>query len=101
MDAHVEVSVSQVLLGTAPPSPGSDQEPNWNFAFRPQEFEVGDEILVRVFDKNAWPRKDVLIGVGTVALTAAFLESDRRATEMTVELWKSHDHEPQEHTGDV
>jgi len=35
---------------------GADQQPVWNFTLpQPAEFEVGQELRLRVMDKNTWP----------------------------------------------
>lgn len=76
-------------------------EPKWNYTFQAQEFEVGDELQLRVMDKHAWPRKDVLIGTGSIRLSADVLSSDRRPVEQSAQLFKKHEGEKPEHTGNI
>jgi len=102
MNPYVEVSLGDALVGTVPPAVGADLQPVWDHTLQPHEFAVGQELHFKVLDKNNWPRKDVVIGIGSVRLSAEHLGgAERRSVEHSVQLHKKHPNEKPEFTGTV
>ncbi|CAE8619504.1 unnamed protein product, partial [Polarella glacialis] len=102
MNPFVEVFIGSQPAGTVPPASGADQEPTWNCSLPLQDFEIGEELQLKVWDKNIWPRKDVHIGTGFLRLSTDIMAScDRRTSEQTVKLFKKHEGEKPEHTGNI
>lgn len=101
MNPYAEVYLAGQSIGSVPPAAGGDMEPTWNYRFEPQECEIGDDLHIRVFDKHSWPRKDVLIGKGTIRFTMELVAAERIGVDQSIRLFKKHEGEKPEHTGNV
>lgn len=102
MNPYAEVLFGEKLVGTVPVATGADLQPVWNHQLPPHEFEVGQDLHVRVLDRNFWPRKDVLVGSGCLKLTPDLVRGDRKSVEKAVQLQKRHPGEAKpEFTGSV
>lgn len=115
MSPYVEVFIDGENLGTADPALNADLQPVWNYDVPGglKEFQIGQELQLRVLNKNNYSRKDVVIGSGSVRLSAQLLAaaapaasstssaSDTRVTEQTIKLYKDHPNEKPELTGNI
>jgi len=103
MSPYVEVSLDDRIIGTVPPATGADLKPVWNYTMLTEGFDASQELELKVLDKHTWPRKDVVIGVGSVKLPEELLSgSERQLLEQTIKLFKKHrGEEKPEFTGNI
>lgn len=103
MSPYVEVSLGDRIIGTVPPAIRADLKPVWNYTMLTQGFDASQELKLRVLDKHTWPRKDVVIGVGSVRLPEEYLSgNDKQIVEQTIKLFKKHHGEERpELTGNI
>lgn len=82
-------------------APGGDRAPVWDTPLPPEDFDVGDELYLKVLDKRNWPKKDVIIGSANMPLTHDMVT--RQSCELQVQIYKvgTKSGIDPEHTGNI
>lgn len=89
-------------IGEVLSKPHGDLSPVWDHTLPPEDFEIGEQLHLKVLDKHHWPKGDVLVGQGSLTLSQE-LVNGRQPVEMRLAVHKISTKagtEP-EHTGDI
>jgi len=108
MEPKVEVSLvrpDQVSggkkIGEVLSKPGGDLNPVWDHTLPSEDFEIGEQLHLKVLDKHNWPKGDVLVGAGSVTLSQEHVNARQIDMRVAVHKIATKAGTQPEHTGDI